>query len=149
MSRDTQLLIDLVRVETRLYNLLDERLRAAHGVTLGQYQIMQVLARDGASRVLDLAQEIDITVGAMSKAVDRFEAAGWGRRAANPGDRRSSLITLTAAGARVLPAVTTTVADELEARLHGVVPQDALDVVARTLAAVRIALEGNRTGRSG
>jgi DNA-binding MarR family transcriptional regulator len=136
----TSLFVDLVRVETRLYNLVDARLRREHGVTLGQVQTMQGIDRRGTCRVQDLAEEVDITVGAMSKAVDRIEAAGWCRRSANPDDRRSSLLSLTDAGRRVLGAAVPTFDDEVARRLS-VVPDRALDGVADTLAALRRALE--------
>jgi DNA-binding MarR family transcriptional regulator len=136
----TQLFVDLVRVETRLYNLVDARLRGTHGVTLGQVQTMQGIARRGTCRVQDLAEEVDITVGAMSKAVDRLEAAGWCVRSANPDDRRSSLLSLTEEGARVLAAAVPTFDDEVARQLSGV-PGDALDGIATTLAALRRTLE--------
>ena len=146
MTALTQLFVDLVRVETRLYNLVDDRLRRAHGVTLGQVLLMRIIERRGTCRVQDLAEEVDITVGATSKAVDRIEAAGWCRRAANPDDRRSSLLSLTDDGRSVVAAAAPTFADELSARLAGVTPE-ALDGLAATLAALRPALE-RRPGAS-
>ena len=142
----TPLFVDLVRVETRLYNLVDARLRREHGVTLGQVQTMQGIDRRGTCRVQDLAEEVDITVGAMSKAVDRIEAAGWCRRSANPDDRRSSLLSLTDAGRRVLAAAVPTFDDEV-ARQLSAVSDRALDELAVTLAALRRTLE-RRPGTS-
>ena len=146
MTTRTSLFVDLVRVETRLYNLVDARLRREHGVTLGQVQTMQGIDRRRTCRVQDLAEEVDITVGAMSKAVDRIEAAGWCRRSANPDDRRSSLLSLTDAGRRVLAAAVPTFDDEV-ARQLSAVPDRALDGVATTLAALRRTLE-QRPGTS-
>jgi DNA-binding MarR family transcriptional regulator len=72
-------------------------------------------------RVLDLAEEFRITVGGISKVVDRIEAAGYCRRRANPGDHRSSIVELTASGRRVLTKAAKVFGDELEIR-HGSPP---------------------------
>jgi DNA-binding MarR family transcriptional regulator len=141
MTDVTQLFIDLVRVETRLYNAVDDRLRATHGLTVGQYQLMEIIERRDGCRVYDIVQEIAITVGAASKAVDRLETAGWCRRATNPDDRRSSLLTLTPAGSRLLAEAGPTFKDEITARTRDVVSARALAQTAATLASLRTALE--------
>jgi DNA-binding MarR family transcriptional regulator len=136
-----QWFIDLVRVETRLYNAIDDRVRAAHGLTLGQYQILQLINATPNCRVLDIVRDVAITVGAASKAVDRVEAAGWCRRSANPNDRRSSYLTLTEAGEQVLAAATPTFRAEIASRLAGVLGPDDLARTGALLAALRRALE--------
>jgi DNA-binding MarR family transcriptional regulator len=80
--------------------------RAAHGVTLGEVQLLGIIGRTGNARVDDIAREIDIRTGTASKAVDRVEAADWVRRTPNPHDRRSSWLSLTDAGGEVLAAAT-------------------------------------------
>jgi DNA-binding MarR family transcriptional regulator len=137
----TRLFVDLVQAETRLYNAVDERLRTAHGLTVGQYQLMLIIDRRGACRVHDLVSEVAITVGAMSKAVDRLEAAGWCRRAANPQDRRSSLLSLTPLGARLLAEAGPTFQDEVTARLAEALPAPALEQLAMSLSTLRLSLE--------
>src|SRR6478735_785926 len=92
-------LIDLVSVETRLYNEVDARLKAAGGLTLPQLEVLTVIRDVPGCRVLDVARTISITVGAASKSVDRLEAQGWCRRAVDPADRRSSIVSLTTEGA--------------------------------------------------
>jgi len=132
---------ELVRAETRLYNAVDGQLRAAHGLTAGQYEILQLIARTENCRVLDIVRDIGITVGAVSKAVDRIEAAGWCRRCANPHDRRSSYLVLTDAGQRLLAAATPTFEKEIADRLAGVVGEEERARSGQTLAALRRALE--------
>jgi len=136
-----QWFIELVRAETRLYNAVDGRLRAAHGLSAGQYEILQIIAGTANCRVLDIVREIAITVGAASKAVDRIEAAGWCRRRANPHDRRSSYLVLTDAGQQLLAAATPTFEQEIAGRLAGVVGEDERAQSGQTLAALRRALE--------
>jgi DNA-binding MarR family transcriptional regulator len=143
----TSFLIDLVRVETRLYNAIEDRLRSTHGLTLGQYQLMQIIERRAATRVYDIVSEVAITVGAASKAVDRLEAAGWCVRSANPDDRRSSLLALTPEGSQLLAAATPTLEDELGARVGGVIPASVLEQMVDTLATLRASLEEHQRGR--
>ena len=141
-----QWFIDLVRVETRLYNAVGDRLRAEHGLTLGQYQVLQLIGATENCRVLDIVRDVAITVGAASKAVDRVEAAGWCRRSANPNDRRSSYLTLTKAGQRLLAAATPAFTSEITDRLAGVASPQALSEAGELLAALRRALEEHQLG---
>ena len=114
MTDVTQTFIDLVRVETRWYNVVDERLQTEHGVSAGLYQALVVIGERPQCRVTDLVTELAISVGAASKIVDRLQAAGWCRRTANPDDRRSSLLSLTSAGQRLVADARATFADEIE-----------------------------------
>ncbi|GGL91439.1 transcriptional regulator [Streptomyces fumigatiscleroticus] len=140
MSHVTQLFIDLVRVETRLYNAVNSRLRDEHGLALGQFEIMEIIDRVPGCRVLDIVREVAITVGAASKAVDRLEAAGWCVRGAHPHDRRSSVLALTPRGAELLARCRPVVERELAA-LTAAVPAGELARTAATLAALRATLE--------
>jgi len=144
----TALFGDLVRVETRLYNAVDDRLRSTHMMSVGQFELLQVIRDREGCRVLDLVREVAITVGAASKAVDRLEAAGWCLRSANPDDRRSSLLTLTAAGERQLAAATPTFEAELARLLHPL-SRTGLDRLTGSLAALRATLESEGTGGRG
>jgi MarR family multiple antibiotic resistance transcriptional regulator len=133
-------LIDLVRVETRLYNAVDARLKAAGGLTLPQLELLTVIRDVPGCRVLDVARTISITVGAASKAVDRLEDQGWCRRAVDPADRRSSVLSLTAAGStaldRATPVFEAATRDTVGALLSG----PDLDRLAGLLRTLRTAL---------
>jgi DNA-binding MarR family transcriptional regulator len=144
VSDHGQFFVDLVRAETRLYNAVDDRLREVHGMTVGQYQLLQVIRDRDHCRVFDIVREVAITVGAASKAVDRLEAVGWCRRDANPDDRRSSLLSLTPAGAQQLIQARPTFEAELAERLDGVTPARDLDTTAASLASLRASLEAHQ-----
>jgi DNA-binding MarR family transcriptional regulator len=133
----TSLFSDLVRLETRLYNALDTRLKAEHDLPLGQFEFLRFIAASGTTRVHDLAHEFAITVGATSKAVDRLEAAGRCRRTANPDDRRSSLVEPTPAGIEVLTAAAPTVEAELVTWIGSVLPDRSLEDLATLLSMLR------------
>jgi MarR family multiple antibiotic resistance transcriptional regulator len=141
-----QVFADLVRYETRLYNLLGERLRAEHGLSAGQFEFLQLIERRDRCRVQDLANEFAITVGATSKAVDRLEAAGWVSRKPNPANRRSSLLALTPAGKRLLDAATPTFENELRTWLADPLAARALDQLATTLGRLRTTAEDAHIG---
>ncbi len=137
MTDLTALFTDLVRLETRLYNVLDARLKAEHQLPLGQFEFMRFLATRETARVYDLAHQMAITVGATSKAVDRLEATGRCRRTANPHDRRSSLVALTPEGERILAAATPTVEEELQTWVGSVLPERSLEDLATMLSMLR------------
>jgi MarR family transcriptional regulator, organic hydroperoxide resistance regulator len=130
---------ELVRLETELWNAVEGRLRADFGVTLPVFEFLQVISGTPACRVQDIAEELSITVGGTSKIVDRVEASGYCARSANPGDRRSSIISLTPAGKRLLPKLTAAVDDELRARLCTGASDKTLIQLTRTLTRLRAA----------
>jgi DNA-binding MarR family transcriptional regulator len=107
----------LIRFETELWNAVDARLRADCDLPLSRFAPMQVIARNVSCRVNDIADELSTTVGRTSKLVDRIEAAGYCTRSPNPGDRRSSITELTAAGQAVLARATAVFEDELRTQL--------------------------------
>jgi MarR family transcriptional regulator, organic hydroperoxide resistance regulator len=131
---------ELVRLETELWNAVENRLRADFGLTLPVFEFLQVISRTPACRVQDIAAELSITVGGTSKIVDRIEASGYCVRSANPNDRRSSIITLTPAGRRLLPKLTGAVDAELRNRLGTDVTDKSLIQLTKTLTRLRTAV---------
>jgi MarR family transcriptional regulator, organic hydroperoxide resistance regulator len=131
---------ELVRLETELWDAVEERLRKDHGVDLPTFEFIQVISRVPRCRVQDIAASLSITVGGTSKIVDRIEAAGLCSRRANPGDRRSSIVELTPAGKRLLARAVVTVEDELHRRLGTALPERSLAQFTRTLTRLRTAV---------
>ncbi|MGW3911727.1 MarR family winged helix-turn-helix transcriptional regulator [Streptomyces sp. NPDC005070] len=148
MSHVTPIFTDLVRVEVRLYNAVSARLRAEQGLGLGQFELLEVIGRVPGCRVLDIVGELAITVGAVSKAVDRLAAEGWCVREAHPQDRRSSVLRLTPEGEDLLAASRPVVEGQL-ASLTAQVPPEDLARIAATLATLRAHLEADRLGQQG
>jgi MarR family transcriptional regulator, multiple antibiotic resistance protein MarR len=147
MTELTRVFADLVRYETRLYNALERRLRGEHGLSAGQFEFLRIIGGRDDCRVNDLAQDVAITVGATSKAVDRLEAAGWVSRRPNPANRRSSLLALTPAGRTLLDAATPTVDAELQTWLADPLGTRDLDQLATSLARLRQLMEATRAGQ--
>lgn len=130
---------ELVRLEIELWNAVDTRLRTDLNLPLSSFEPMQVVARRGACRVQDIADEMAITVGGTSKLVDRLESAGHCRRRSNPDDRRSSLVELTPAGRQLLASAGEVVDDELEMRVGSVLSARARRELVVALTSLRSA----------
>lgn len=142
MMDASQLFFDLLRVETRFFAAVDERLAAQTELRMGSYDVLRVITATPGCRVLDIVSAIGITVGAASKSVDRLESAGWVARRANPQDRRSSLIEVTAAGRRAYDGATP-VFEASVRELAGTLDRDDIAHLARILASMRGALEAS------
>ena len=74
---------------------------------LSWYDLLWALYRqpDRRLRVNELAREVVLSPTAMSRFVDRVEAAGYVRREPDPGDRRALKVALTDAGVEALRAI--------------------------------------------
>ena len=129
----------LIRFETELWNAVDARLRTEFNLPLSRLEPMQVIGRHPSCRVYDIAAELSITIGGTSKLVDRIQAAGYCVRHANPDDRRSSIIELTAAGRRVLAKAAAVLEEELQTRIGSAVPERSLQQFYATLVKLRSA----------
>jgi DNA-binding MarR family transcriptional regulator len=136
---------DLVRFETRLFNAVNERLRAEGGLTLGQYEFLRLIADGEGVRVVDLASAVAIAVGAASKGVDRLEADGMVRRVPNPANRRSSLLEVTDEGRARLEAARPVFGPAVRQWLEPLDPDD-LAAVAAGLHRLRRGIEDAGAG---
>jgi DNA-binding MarR family transcriptional regulator len=134
-----QLFNDIIRFEIELWNAADVRLRHDFQLPLSQFEPMSVIDRLPGCRVYDVATELGITTGGVSKLVDRIEARGYCRRLPNPADRRSSLLELTAEGKRVLTEAGVAFDQELQRMLGSAVPERTLRQFAAVLVRLRAA----------
>ena len=135
-----QLFSDIVRLEIELWDAVDRRLRETPGISTGDFDVMRIVACTPSCRVYDIAEQLSVTVGGISKAVDRLERRGHVARRSNPEDRRSSLIELTPEGAQALAGAGSVVDDELELRLGSVLSADSLTQLGSLIARLRSGL---------
>ena len=85
---------------------------AAHGLSLGDYDVLATLRRVSAGAGVnpkELASSALITSGAVTSRLDRLEAAGLVERRPDPSDRRAVRVRLTAAGSTVADRAVTDV----------------------------------------
>lgn len=137
---------DLVRVETRLYNAVAERVKESSGVAAGHFELLRYVRDHPDARVADLASAFAIGVGTTSKIVDRLEKNDWLERRPNPANRRSSLLALTPGGESALSRAEPAWRAAIQDLLGEAVAPGELAPLARTLAAVREGLEQRRLG---
>ncbi len=81
---------------------------AVHELTAAQWHPLWKLKRDGPSTAQEMAREMDIDAGAMTRLIDRMVAKGLVERTRSSSDRRVVTLALSAAGdavARRVPAV--------------------------------------------
>jgi DNA-binding MarR family transcriptional regulator len=96
---------------SRLAQLLQVELEpifAAHGVTGGEFDVLAALRRVGRPYRLtptELSTALIITSGGMTKRLNALEGRGLIRREPDPTDRRSSAVSLTPEGKRLVEAI--------------------------------------------
>ena len=71
---------------------------AAYDVTPSQVRAIRVLATHGGVRSSELAQHLRIAPRSATEVVDALEAKGLVERSPDPGDRRATVVGLTARG---------------------------------------------------
>lgn len=131
-----ELLEELVRYETLLWNAVDRGLSGAKSSSLATLLALRYLhRRESLGRVQDLASRLGVTVGAASKIVDRLERDGLAARRPHPDDRRSSLIALTPQGVLALADAETVAENVLTALLPADADATRLSNVLRVLSA--------------
>ncbi|MFG1641354.1 MarR family winged helix-turn-helix transcriptional regulator [Amycolatopsis sp. NPDC049252] len=145
LSLDT-LFADLVRVETRLYNAVTDRVKAEAGVAGGYFELLRHVRDHPDARVADLASAFAIGVGTTSKIVDRLEKQGWLERRPNPANRRSSLLMLTPEGETAVSRAEPVWRVAIQEILGGAVTADELTALSATLHALRSNLERRQLG---
>jgi DNA-binding MarR family transcriptional regulator len=97
---------------SRLARELEQRLEVVyreHGLEPGWHDVLATLRRSGPPyrlRPTDFAGALMLTSSGTTKRLDRLEQAGLITRGPDPEDRRGTLITLTAAGRKLIDAVT-------------------------------------------
>jgi DNA-binding MarR family transcriptional regulator/N-acetylglutamate synthase-like GNAT family acetyltransferase len=103
-------------------------------LSLTELRVLYELAHREQPVASELAQELGLDHGHLSRILRRFEAAGWITRTASPADARRSLLTLTAAGRDAFEPLQQRSRDEaaaLLAPLGAAQRQEAIDAMAR------------------
>jgi len=131
----------------RVADLLEAALRppfAAEGLGNGDFDVLASLRRAGAPYRLsatDLTATMMVTSGAVTKRVDRLEAAGLVTREVAEHDARGRLIALTPAGLAVVDRVVEKHWDN-EERLLAPLDADERAALVVSLRKLLISLEG-------
>ncbi|MDQ0809250.1 DNA-binding MarR family transcriptional regulator [Streptomyces sp. B3I7] len=96
-----------VLAASRLLMAVSARSLAAveDGVTLPQFRMLVVLSTRGATKLVTLAELLQVAPSTAMRMVDRLIAAGLAAREVNPESRRETLLTLTDEGRRTVAGV--------------------------------------------
>jgi DNA-binding MarR family transcriptional regulator len=78
------------------------RIPAADRLSFSSLSVLHTLSRAGACRLSDLVRTEQIKQPALTAAVAKLERDGLVRRSPDPDDGRASMLSLTAAGRRVV-----------------------------------------------
>jgi len=91
-------------VLTTVPGMIDERMRAATGLSRFHYMLLETLANDpqGQVQLADVARAADSSLSRLSHAITRLEDAGLVERRACDEDRRASWAVLTPAGVQAM-----------------------------------------------
>ncbi|MEV4967275.1 MarR family winged helix-turn-helix transcriptional regulator [[Kitasatospora] papulosa] len=99
---DGMLAEQLLRLTRRLQRIQSRQLEPI-GITPAQFRLLRTTAHyDGAPRMADLAERLDVVPRAVTTLVDGLEASGRVRRAPDPTNRRVVRVEITEEGRAVL-----------------------------------------------
>ena len=95
-----------VLTASRLLVAVSARSLAEVDVTLPQFRMLVVLSSRGATKLVTLAELLQVAPSTAMRMVDRLIAAGLADRQVNPDNRRETLLQLTDAGRHAVVDVT-------------------------------------------
>jgi DNA-binding MarR family transcriptional regulator len=128
----TTIILDRVLLLHHLVQADRTRFEREEGLSTPRVHLLWVLGATGPSTQQALARALEVTPRNVTGLVDGLVASGHVTREPHPGDRRATLVTLTAVGTRTVDGLTSSHAD-LAQRLFGDVPADRLAVFSEVL----------------
>ncbi|MFJ5528827.1 MarR family winged helix-turn-helix transcriptional regulator [Streptomyces sp. NPDC093261] len=113
----------LVAVSARSLAAVEER------VTLAQFRMLVVLSTRGTTKLVALAELLQVAPSTAMRMIDRLIAAGLAERQTNPANRRETLLTLTEEGRRTVEDVTARRRAEIAAIVERLRPTERLALI--------------------
>jgi DNA-binding MarR family transcriptional regulator len=104
----------------------------SRGVTVAEWVVMRALLDSEGINPSQLAAQIGLTRGAVSKLVDRLVEKSMARIAIEKKDRRFQTVSLTPAGRRLVPQLAA-IADDNDAEVFGFLGAERRGDLARLL----------------
>jgi DNA-binding MarR family transcriptional regulator len=133
----------LVAVSARSLAEVEER------VTLAQFRMLVVLADDGPTKLVALADALHVAPSTAMRMVDRLIAAGLADRQPNPESRRETLLRVTEEGRRTVETVMARRRSEIAAIVRRLRPAQRLALVEGLNAFSEAGGEPSAPGGSG
>jgi len=101
MEPEQEVLVALRRI-IRAVDLQSKKLMQTSGLTGPQLTLLDVLGRDGAMTVGELARAVSLSQGTITSIVDRLERRGYLLRRRSDNDKRKVLVSLSERGQAAL-----------------------------------------------
>lgn len=100
LSKDRlRLWLQLLKLTRKIETRVKERLRDEHATTLPRFDVMAALSRcETGMKMSEISGVLKVSNGNVTGIVDRLAQDGLAQRIDAPGDRRVSLVRLTARG---------------------------------------------------
>ena len=105
-------------------------------ITLAQLAVLEILARESAVRMTDLARFVNVTTAAMTGVVERLVRDGYAVRKSDDGDRRIIKVRPTAKGGRIVKEIAER-RKKMFGKIYGVISQAEREEYLRILTLVR------------
>ena len=105
-------------------------------ITMPQFVVLEILHREGQSRMTDLARLINVTTAAMTGIVDRLVRDGYLERSSDPDDRRIIKVDLTAKGSKAVKNIIDQ-RKQIFSKIFGVLSQEDREEYLKILVNVR------------
>jgi DNA-binding MarR family transcriptional regulator len=138
-SRNVESVREFNRFYTRQIGLLQEGLLASP-FSLTEVRIMFELSQRANCTASDLANELGLNHGYLSRILRRFQSLGFITKKRSPADGRQLLLTLTSKGHRAYAPLDKRASSEIEALLEGLSASeirrllDAMKTIRRLLS---------------
>lgn len=107
------------------------------GLSLTDFKILETVLHTGPLTPSRLGQDIGLTRGSVTSAVDRLAAKGLVAREPNTADARSSLVKLTPAGAAAIESAWNVHTAEVERVLGNTFTPEEMAVLLKLLGRLR------------
>ena len=127
-----------INVVTAQYAEIYGNLVKSLGITLGEFDVLATLRRNGKRGVLtpkELARVAMISPSGLTNRLTRLENMGHIERQMDPADRRSSLVRLTSKGAKTADVAIERLSGEMNAVFQGLNKRD-LEAFERVIEAL-------------
>lgn len=132
-----RLWLDLLRSTRHVEGRLRDLLRDQSGTTLPRFDVMAALYREGAGlRMSELSRRLMVSNGNVTGIVDRLVTDGMIVRVPVAGDRRATLVRLTACGRETFAAMAARHEDWVNELFSGL-PSGEIDALSASLAKIR------------
>jgi len=140
-----------VEAGRRLSRIMETSIREQHGITGIQFEAMLRVGRSPEHRMSmsQLAEQMVLTSGGVTRLIDRLAAAGLVVRVSCPEDRRVQWTQLTDAGSEKLVAVVETHLDDLDRHFLSAMSPDELETLIPVLDRLRTHCTESHAGVAG